>query len=392
MLPYIFLLLFIVVLGIVLCERKPDRWKDALFLGITSVALILFASLRGESVGIDYPMYQEYFARMHQEGWQFLISPENTYRLEIGFSILNYGISRFTGDVHVFMAVVAALMVAMAALVLYRDCSVPWLGMFVFVSFNFFGNSMSFIRQSFAIGIFLFAIHYLKEKKFVPYLLIVLLAATFHKSMLLMIPVYFVANLRVTWKSVAIYSGAAAFLLALFWPVFRLVTQYVYTFYATEEGLYFLRGRNWQTAFIPVILMLLALLLKKTLLEKDPKNVVLVNFALYTGLLFIMTCQHYLFQRIGNIFFAASIFLVPEILQSVRMEQPALQEESLKKLWERGDKKKRMQEQRMLKSRANWHRQYYYYSLGVILFFGALYFVWFLLQNRINLIPYATFF
>ena len=60
-----------------------------------------------------------------------------------------------------FMAVAAAILVGVEAIVLYRDCAIPWLGMFLFVSFNFFGNSMSFIRQSFAIAIFLFAIRYL---------------------------------------------------------------------------------------------------------------------------------------------------------------------------------------------------------------------------------------
>lgn len=391
MLPYCLLLLLIVVLGLFLCERKPSRHSDTIFLGIVSLALILFAALRADTVGIDYPMYQTYFERMHREGWQFLIGSENEYRIEFGFSLLNYIVSLFSGDVRVLMAVMAVLIVVMATAVLYRDGSLPWVGMFVFVSFNFFGNSMSFIRQSLAIGIFLFAIRYLKEKRFVPYLLILLLAASFHKSMLLLLPFYFLAQLRVTWKSVLAYVSAAAVLLLLFWPIFTFVTQFVYQFYATEEGLYFLRGRNWQTAFIPVTLAIVALLAQKFLLERSLQNVVLVNFALYTGLLFFMTCQHYIFQRIGNIFFASAIFLVPELLKSIHMEQPFSEEVKSEKRLGKEEKKKRMQEQRKWRSQANWHKYYYRYSLGVVLFLGTLYYIWFLLQNRINLIPYLTF-
>ena len=158
MLPYVLLLLFLVVSGFLLCERNPSRRKDAIYLGIASLGLILFAAFRGETVGIDYPMYQTYFEQMHREGWQFLTGPQNEYRMEFGFSFLNFAISRFTGDVHVFMAVAATILVLLAAIAIYRDCSIPWVGMFIFVSFHFFGNSMSFIRQSFAIGIFLFAI------------------------------------------------------------------------------------------------------------------------------------------------------------------------------------------------------------------------------------------
>lgn len=393
MLPYGILLLSIAAFGLFLCERKPSRRKDAIFLGIVSLVLILFAALRADTVGIDYPMYQTYFERMHQEGWRFLIGPENEYRIEFSFSLLNYMVSLFSGDVRVLMAVMAVLMTAMAAAVLYRDCSIPWVGMFVFVSFNFFGNSMSFIRQSLAIGIFLFAIRYLKEKRFVPYLLILLLAASFHKSMLLLLPFYFLAQLRVTWKSVLTYVSAAAVLLLLFWPIFTFVTQFVYQFYATEEGLYFLRGRNWQTAFIPVTLAIVALLAQKFLLERSPQNVVLVNFALYTGLLFFMTCQHYIFQRIGNIFFASAIFLVPELLKSIRVEQTDQENlAEVKRIQGRSEKKKLLQERKKVKRFATYRQYYYNYSLGVTLLLGALYYFWFLLQNRINLIPYVTFF
>ena len=270
MLPYVLLLLFLVVSGFLLCERNPSRRKDAIYLGIASLGLILFAAFRGETVGIDYPMYQTYFEQMHREGWQFLTGPQNEYRMEFGFSFLNFAISRFTGDVHVFMAVAATILVLLAAIAIYRDCSIPWVGMFIFVSFHFFGNSMSFIRQSFAIGIFLFAIRYLKEKRFVPYLLIVLLAATFHKSILLLIPFYFLAQVPICWKTLAVYGTGTILIMAFFWPIFEFITQFVYQFYATEEGLYFLRGRDWQTAFIPVSLAVVALLLKGRLLRQNP--------------------------------------------------------------------------------------------------------------------------
>ena len=240
-----------------------------------------------------------------------MTGPQNEYRMEFGFSFLNFAISRFTGDVHVFMAVAATILVLLAAIAIYRDCSIPWVGMFIFVSFHFFGNSMSFIRQSFAIGIFLFAIRYLKEKRFVPYLLIVLLAATFHKSILLLIPFYFLAQVPICWKTLAVYGTGTILIMAFFWPIFEFITQFVYQFYATEEGLYFLRGRDWQTAFIPVSLAVVALLLKGRLLRQNPQNGALVHLAVCTGLLFILTCQHYIFQRIGNIFFAGAIFFAP---------------------------------------------------------------------------------
>ena len=178
----------------------------------------------------------------------------------------------------------------------------------------------------------------------------------------------------------------------LFWPIFQVVTRFVYQFYATEEGLYFLRGRSWQTALIPVLMTITALLTKKLLLQRNSQNKVLIHLALCTGALFVLTCQHYIFQRIGNIFFASAVFLIPEILKSICVETDVWKEEESKRHQSEAERKRRLKERRRMQSRANWHKQYYFYGVGVTIFFGILYYVWFLLQNRINLIPYVTFF
>jgi len=41
------------------------------------------------------------------------------------------------------------------------------------------------------------------------------LSSTFHKSMLIMIPVYFIAQIPINWKSLLSYSGLAILLTAL---------------------------------------------------------------------------------------------------------------------------------------------------------------------------------
>lgn len=393
MLPYLLLLSFVAGLGLFLCEQNSSREKDAFFLCLVSVVLIVFSAARAETVGIDYGVYRDYFEQARAGGWTFLTGPENPYRAEFGFSLLNYLVSLVSGDAHVFMAVAAALMVGMAAAVLYRDCAVPWLGMFVFISFNFFGNSLSFIRQSLAIGIFLFAIRYLQNRRPVPYLLIVLLASSFHSSMLLLIPICFLAQIPVNWKSVSVYTAATALVLLFSWPLFHFITQFVYQGYASEAGLYFMNRRSWQTALIPVLTLFAALIMKKPLLSHRPENVVLINLTLYAGLLFLMTCKHFLFQRVANIFFISAVLLLPELVQAVRVETPDLMAAARFKTSGNGEERKeRLRRYRLDRSRFLRREAYYHYALEAVLCFGLLYYIWFLLQNRINLIPYLTFF
>lgn len=395
MLAYNLLLLSILILGIALCEIKKNSRNTIIFLAVVSVSLVVLSYIRADTVGIDYPQYASYFSQVRNGGWSFLISGENGYRIEPGYSLLNYFVSLFTGDVHIFMLVVSVFTVGLTAVLLYKYSPIPWLGMFVFVSFGFFGNSLSFLRQSIAISILLFAVRFLKEKRLLPYVLVILLAAGFHKATLIMIPVYFLAHIKVNWKSLTAYAGLTALIMAFSWPLFNFITKYVYTYYATQNGLYYMRGRNWQTAAVPVITMVTILILKNFLLNRDPRNVVLINFSVYSGLLYIMTCQHFLFQRFGMMFFTSAILMIPELLASVGVESvqtEAAGTESLKAYKNKAQRKKALQERRQVKSQLNMHKYIYYYAIAALVFVGFIYHVWILLQNRINLIPYVTFF
>ena len=399
MTAYNLLLFGIIVFGIGLCEinknRASNKIRIILFMVLSSLALIILSSLRGNTVGIDYPNYAIFFTQVHNGGWAFLISPANTYRFEFGYSLLNYFVSLFTGNVLVFMAVVSVVAVTLTAILAYRYSPIPWICMFVFASFGFFGNTLNFIRQALAIAIFLFSIKYLKDKKFLPYLGIVIVAALFHKVMWIMIPIYFISHIKINWKSLTAYSVLTAFIMGLSWPLFYFITQFTFKAYRTQEGLYYMNGRDWQTAAIPVITMITALILKKFILQRDPKNVVLINFSVYSGLLYIMTCQHFLFQRFGMIFFTSTILLIPELLASVGVDNGQVEVQSIEssKVYKNKEqKKKALQERRQIKSNQNMHKYIYYYAVAAVLFIGLLYNVWILMANRVNLIPYVTFF
>lgn len=395
MTAYNLLILFVLILGIVLCEYRKSKRNTIVFLALSSVAMIAVAYLRADTVGIDYKQYETYFYQVHDGGWNFLISSGNAYRVEPGYSLLNYFVSLFTRDVHIYMLVVAVIVITLTAMLLYRVSPIPWIGMFVFASFGFYGNSLSFIRQCIAIAIYLYSIEYIKKKKFIPYLLIILLASTFHKSMLIMIPVYFIARLPVNWKSLLTWSGLAVLVTALSWPLFNFVTKYAYKDYATQSGLYYMLGRDWQTAAIPVATTVVILILKPFILRRDEKNTVLINLSVYSGLLYIMTCQHFLFQRFGMMFFTTLVLLIPELFASIGVQSVQAEtlekSESLKSYRNKAEKKRALQERRKVKSQINTHKYIYYYALAVLVFVGYLYNIWILLANRINLIPYLTF-
>lgn len=109
-----------------------------------------------------------------------------------------------------------------------------------------------------------------------------------------------------------------------------------------------------------------------------------------------MTCQHFLFQRFGMMFFTSAFLLIPEMLASVGVDSEQVEKlnntETLKAYNNKEQKEKALQERRQIKSNQNMHKYIYYYATAAVLFIGFLYNVWILMQNRINLTPYVTFF
>ena len=397
MLPFLILLFLVLALGVLLCEWRRGgasiRPRELVFLCLSGAAMTLFAALRGESVGADSSMYEEYFLSVREGGAAFVLSSANEYGVEWGYSLLNYLVSLVSGDVRVFMAVVAVLIVGLTCVFIARHSPSWWLSVFVFLTFGSYLNSLCFLRQSIAIAIFLFAVPFLKEKRLLPYLGIVVLAASFHKALFIMAALYFIAHIPVSWKSLTVYGVLTALVLIFSWPLFHFVTRFVYQYYATEDGLYYMEGRDWQTAFVPVVTMLVIVCLRGYLLRRDPNNIVLVNFSIYAGLLYLMTCKHFLFQRFGMLFFTTAILIIPEFLVSLDADRGRLAElQSAPASVKKGRTRKQAiarREERI----AQLSRKYSYrYAVFGLVCVGLLCYVWMLVQDRTLLLPYVTFF
>ena len=156
--------------------------------------------------------------------------------------------------------------------------------------------------------------------------------------------------------------------------------------------------RNWQTAAVPVLCGVAAVVLARLLLKRSPKNLVYANFAIFGALLYILTCKHFLFQRFAVMFFTAAILFVPEMcvlpLEEIEPAQTAEAAEAKPantKAKKKIEKQAALQEKELKRKLAN--RKYYYYdAVGVTVVVGFLYNLFLLYANRINLVPYTTWF
>lgn len=163
-------------------EKNKNAWR--IFIAITFIQLLLVASLRASSVGIDTGNYLKMF-KDAQAGWM-------TNYIEFGSRWYIFWLGRLTQSNTLFLAAWAVPTVALFYRYIVRNSKDIYLSVCIYASLMYYFLLFNIIRQALAIGIVLQAVEPLKNKKYVRYGMIVLAAMLIHSSavvFLLMLPI-----------------------------------------------------------------------------------------------------------------------------------------------------------------------------------------------------------
>lgn len=385
MTPYILLTVFAGGIGYFLCEHKKSRRRDELFLLLIAAVMIIMAALRGPTVGLDYEyVYKDYFLTAAQKDFSFLLSAENLYRTEPGYGLLNLAVAMFTDNPLVLAATASALIIALRLVCIYRQSSMAWFSVFIYITFGFFGYAMCTLRQELGISVMLFALPYLQQRRIVPYMLIIALAATFHTSLWLMVPVYFIAALPLNKITISLYSAGTVFVLLFSEPIIQFFIKLVPKYQAYAPDSYFMQGRDFNTLFIPAIIFIVVCCMYQRILKRNAANIVLINFYTFATILFVLTMKHFIFQRVALLFLPVALFLLPEMVQSLLLDENGYAISALA-----SNVRSKAEELRIRKLQKT-SIEMYRITLGMLMLAGAVYYLFLLSANRLDLVPYVT--
>lgn len=188
MFPYILSLGLIEATRFIKLNSKPKRFFVTLFCGCILIALV---GLRHPSMGNDLRWYDNYgylggFQRIAVSDWG--LSVYQNY--EIGYIVFNKIVSLFTVDNQIFLIVCAACSILPFIYIIYRDSADIQTSFILLFGTPVFTLFFSGLRQSLAIGILMFSFNFIKQKKMLPFLFIVIIASLFHSSAVLFILAY----------------------------------------------------------------------------------------------------------------------------------------------------------------------------------------------------------
>lgn len=201
MLVQFLILLFVYIYYSTLSARYSNkssigRKKLLVFAGFL---LILQSGLRNFAVGADTYGYYESFLDTTSRRWDELIyifqnAYGDEYRKDPGFLIFEKAFSCIFPDFRCFLILVISMFIHALFRLIYRF-EVPMKGILISVAlylslfYSFF--SITGIRQTIATAIALYCVPYAIDRKKIKFFLIIGIAATIHKSVLLFIPFYF---------------------------------------------------------------------------------------------------------------------------------------------------------------------------------------------------------
>lgn len=308
MIIYIVLLLittaaaFLVVKQETLPERGMSRRMFLNRIGLCAVFTLLFAvSAARYYVGNDYGRYEDHFYNI----WYGYVVPT-----ERGFNVLVKCLQTLFGkDNYLFLfAFFAFVTVFFTLKALYTLSSGFVFSFYLFMAFGYYYQSLNTVRYYVAVAFVLCAIPYLFRKNYVKFALAVILGALIHKSALIVLPVYLLADCKwKRWQAVLLMVLAASGL--VFGDVYLKLILYLYPTY--RDTIYLDGGTSYVNIARCLLVLAFCLLVYRDTIQEDRQ--LLFYFRLNIAALLLYLCGSFLpeVSRIGTYMTVTQVFLLP---------------------------------------------------------------------------------
>jgi len=292
-------------------EDKHNRTP----LIITFLCMVLFAGLRDPIVGTDTRGYVRSFMNFDDELPQGSLS--EILQDEPGYALLQLVLRWFSTDSWVLLCGVAATCYFLTLRAIERYSANKGLSLFIYITLGYYTFCFNAARQAIALAIFLTAIPYILERRFVRYAIIVLIAAMFHKSVVIALPLYFLFRMRYSWKSLTLLCLSAiaisSVLPTLLISAIEIEARYKLYAYGHATGGYLL------TTFYTILTLLFILMRSKIPSDERDKYDIYLQMLICGSVIYLMVSLMGLYvelTRFAAYFQIASIFLFAHIYNS----------------------------------------------------------------------------
>lgn len=294
-----------------------QRMVNAISLAAIFTILASLAALRLE-VGNDYGTYVVTCHEIFQRGY---VVTEPGYNLVVRILYTLSG----KEDYLLMFAVFGAAIVAVF-LKAFMDQSEDFaLTFFLFMTLGIYFRSFNTVRYYFALALAIYSLKFvikINTENLIKFLIVIGFAATFHKSVLVVIPMYLLARLKWNKYLIALMcvAGVAGFLLS------DKLINILLTLYPSYKDTVYLEQSRSIIDNLPIVARCIMVLTLCIICYKDAIKDNIANRTFFNlnimGIILYLTCYWIpLVTRLGYYVITAHVLLVPGILIAVKNEK-----------------------------------------------------------------------
>ena len=184
--------------GVIKLGKENKARQKCVFMILVCIELICFAGVRAFDIGADTEMYIKalnYYSTFSHDSIlsQKLVYP---FAFEKGYFFFTKVCAWVSMNETTFLVVIAMLMYIPVCIFIYKYSENPLISIYVYFAFSCFTYSLGIFRQMIAISIVLFGVSYIEKRKAIHYILTIFVAMTFHTTAIIMLPFYWIVQIK----------------------------------------------------------------------------------------------------------------------------------------------------------------------------------------------------
>ncbi len=280
---------------------------------IPTVFLFLFGGLRKGIGGYDYYVY-EYFYNLPKN--------QNPYGYEIGFVKLRNFCHILGLNYNGFLMILSFIFIFILYYLFIEYSEQPTLCLLIYFSLFYFWQNFTILRNFIAIILFWIGIKYILEDNFIKYIIFCIVAFLFHKSAIIIFPMYFLLKLKPK-KKIIILSFLGAGVLTLFSSLIFYIKSDL--FGLTERILRYSNikesgniGEYLEILILNIILYKVIFKEKKITLEK--KDIIFCNMSFFSLIIFTIFFRYAIVLRFLEYFRLGIVIVIPYLIFKIKNE------------------------------------------------------------------------
>lgn len=297
--------------------QKEDELKtpNTIFFIMVTAIFIAVCGLRS-NIGDTY---------FYKHSYDLMIMTGEVFGYEKGFAKLMLFLGTISPDPQILIFVTGFITNLFILLSLRREATYFEMSVYLFITSGYYLVTMNGMRQTMVAALyFFFGVKFIKEKKLIFYVLLIFILSYFHKSVIFMLPSYFLAREEAFSKKMVLIIFGTILIVLMFssfaGTIKDIAGDYGYYIDSFNEG-----GANILRVLIEAVPIGLSYIYRENLRKKWEYSNIFINFAILNLIFSILSLQNWIFARVGLYSSIANFLLIPYLISTcIEQEKKSL--------------------------------------------------------------------